>query len=298
MSEKFAAAFIVTKPLQLLNALNLAEQEGILNRSNFLIVDTFADSKLIFSNAADQDWAGAKWTFLQSRNDITKHFKKEKYDTVFVDSDVGIANLWFLLKIKIWSRAKRIKVYEEGVGSYRNDLYPPIKGRIYRILGIGSYFGGCLFTSAVYVFDPLLYISRLPFAKRRVKRIKTPLGEFFKRHEETIKSIVAYPDALLPRGGGDCHIYLTSWVVNEAFLKAFSRSAGVRVIKPHPAIRQPEMMFGAVDGIIVPGRIPAEVLLLDALEKFPNVVVYHEGSSASAYIKHEAIKYVDVSGAI
>src|SRR5690606_35914179 len=80
-----------------------------------------------------------------------------------------------------------------------------------------------------------------------------------------------------------CVVYLSGWKVDTEFVRRLSAMEGDTFVKLHPHIKRFDSELGVRP---LNGKIPAEIILLDMLNKYEDVVVYHHGSSVEQYIQN------------
>lgn len=146
--------FLASKPLQLIICLMLKEclakevaATCVLIRS-FEGVDDVANRMVslnVFDNLLVFDGKTEAYEFLS----------KQRFDSLFIDSDVGFRRFFDLRKIR--PKVKRLFVYEEGIGTYRSDLYSGFKKMLLDRVGVATSFGSSGFVDLIYLFHPERY---------------------------------------------------------------------------------------------------------------------------------------------
>lgn len=285
-------AFIVTKPLQILVALSIIKQLGIHATSYLIIVDSFFDSKMVFERLKLADWEFSSLSikFSASHRGAHQFINKNEIDCLFIDSDVGFRKYLNLLNLKIKHRALEINVYEEGLGTYRNDLYSGLKKEIFKKLGIGTHFGGSRFVKCLYLYNPEIYQLNLPRGMVCLKRIRVGIADILDLYFDQLVHIFDYSPVV---GGGEnlCHVYLSGWQVDHGFLEKFLLNSGDKFIKLHPHIKSSEFLHF---GVLVKQTAPAELVLADLAFKYNEVNVYHSGSSVEKYFSKKNVNFLRV----
>ena len=286
--------FVITKPLQLLVVLAIIEQLPATAARDLLILDAFADAAEI---AAAVEKYRAKWGdvhFFSSHDSMFQHCLATRYATLFMDSDVGFKKNVELLRIRLRSPACRFAVYEEGVGTYRTDLYRGWRKQLLRTLGAGVHFGGNRLVSEVYVFDKAEYAHA--FGESKVIAITCNLMALLEKYAAELFGIFGADrvrNALGNNGRSkEAVLYLSSWQVDSAALLQIRAEQCLKILKPHPHHRN-ITEGGAYEGFFVaPAGMPAEILLLLIGEMFDTIRIYHHGTSAERYVKKPNLKYV------
>lgn len=284
-------AFIVTKPLQLMFATSIIRQLEIAERSVLIITDDFKDAIGVYERLRllESDLSLVDIRFCSDRNKAEMFATELDIETLFVDSDVGFKRFLILLKTQIRKRRLKIWVYEEGHGTYRSDMYQNhAKRRFFEFLGIGTHFGGSRFTRGIYLRDPELFIERFHFSAIDIRRIEHTPSEILRHNLETWVRIFDY-SPVKPGQADDCAIYLTDWRVREEGLAQLHNFRGRRFVKPHPHIKTPPHVHGTEN---ISATAPAELVLIDLLEKHSRTTVFHHGSSCERYVIDERLSYV------
>lgn len=296
MSSKI---FLVTKPLQLLISLAIIENITSSGPISLLIVDDFFDAKNVYSalNNSKNLTRIDNIIYFENHSDAFKYLEINKYNIIFIDSDVGFKRFIQLLKLKISNPKNQLIVYEEGLGTYRNNIYKSPKKNILEIFGIGTYFGGCIFTNAIYVLSPNEYISKLG-NKTPVRKICTSLLDILNKHKRLINNIFPEIDYVSSEYSNDkntCLVYMSGWNINFDVLKPYLNENLSIFIKLHPHIKSfsDEIKNNTKNFIYVTPSLPAEVLLDHLSRNFKKVKVIHHGSSITRYIDKNNIEYIN-----
>lgn len=274
--------FIVTKPLQYVNALNI----GVDNQKHLIIVNAFVNSLEFYSAVKKLTfWDSIDYfnTFVEAYKFLKVSVKKE--DSVFIDSDYGLLKAFWLFKIK----SRNIYVYEEGLGSYRNNLLSRnnrhgIVNSILKSLGVKEYFGGSRFVRGLYLYDHAKHKSSVVDFKKELYKFKNS----FLDNLELYKSHFDYQSHEIKKLIGSIpidhrvNIYLTTYEYNsniERYL--LERSNEYWMIKPHPHITsfQNRLLFNQN----IPPYVFIELLLLELLTCEIDFTIFHEGSSVLHY---------------
>lgn len=219
-----------------------------------------------------------------------KFFEDLEPECIYVDADVGVMKFFQLLHLKIKISSFDLHVYEEGIGTYRDDLYAGVKKRILSQLGVGTHFGGCMLTHRVHVQKPQLYMERFPRRKVQVSAILKGPAEILLQDIRGFSCLFGYepPDHI---NGGVCNVYLSSWSVDSSFMERFSSLPGDCYFKPHPHLRDDHAEGGLIG---VPASVPSELLLLTLSTMYDVVRVYHHGSSTTLYCNEQNVDFVHI----
>ncbi len=119
--------FIVTKPLQLMVVFAIIEQLPKKSMKELIVVDAFKNSEKVTANLGEYGKRWGKAAFVDTHGQAYKYASGAGYSKLFIDSDVGLRKYLQLVLIKALNTDIVIAVYEEGLGTYRNDLYKGLK---------------------------------------------------------------------------------------------------------------------------------------------------------------------------
>lgn len=279
--------FIATKPLQILVALAVADQLNSKAAKHLVITDSFMNSSDIYERAKVSLTAVFNQIKYQTIPAAYDEVGKQNYSRLFIDSDVGMRRLAQLMFLKVRRPKTRIYVYEEGIGTYRGDLYSSHRRAIVSFFGAGTHFGGCILTAGIYLFKPELYQQRFKRRPEIIKRIKLSIPELIRKFDDELSFLFSLGDLEdqlhNSKSEPGCILYLSSWDVDHDVLRQLAAQKGPKIFKPHPHVREPPAPIPA-NFLIVDGSLPAEILIPRLLIKFGSVRIFHHGSSVASYI--------------
>lgn len=279
------AVYICSKPLQIMVALILAKPK----EDSLYLVDWFSDaSRIAVSPALGRRFSEVK--IFSSRARAMLAAGKSRYEQVFIDSDIGFKTYFCMLFLKI-AGCKLIAVYEEGVGTYRNDLIFGWRKFFFLALRGSCYFGQSPLVGRVLVFDSLRYQTLFPDSSNKVVKIPLLLQLWCERNVKLLKDVFA-PGLVFDMPANTLvRIYLTDWNVDLNLVERLAQE-GELYVKPHPHIRE-ALMLGyqkKCPGVKwIPASVPAELLFVLVLNAHNAAKVYHYGSSAVYYFVSDAI---------
>jgi hypothetical protein len=283
--EKYG--FIITKPLQLMVVMCILEELSKDVLIDLLIVDCFEDAKGL-SRRLSEVMPDSKMVYFF--DDHKKAFNlaiTQKYVRFFIDSDVGFLKNASIILLSLLSSRTILSVYEEGHGTYRNDLYVGLKRKILKYFGCGVDFGGNWFTKELYIFNPEKYIQPISAKKIKIRKSissllkeRQQIFDYFFNSRENFKYIKPGEN-----NSKKCTIYLTSWIVDYDQIEVLRKTTDLLIIKPHPHLRNHEIFNKYEDIYVVKGGVPAEMLILWISGQFEMVEVYHHGSSVVRYLQ-------------
>ncbi|MBV7410711.1 hypothetical protein [Maritimibacter sp. DP1N21-5] len=285
-------AFIVTKPLQLLIAVAIIRQISAENKSCIVITDSFNGARIVVSRLGAVDWdlSSIDVRFCANREDAELLAANLGVRNIFVDSDVGIRRFRNILRTQMRSDHPEIWVYEEGLGTYRTDLYRRPKRCFFGMLGIGTRFGGCALTRGVYVLDPALYQDSFPHNKKEVHKIICMPSETIDCDFDVWCHVFSY-SPITSNNGEVCSVYLSGWHIESDELTRFRTMSGDRYFKPHPHIKFAPPVRGVH---MISAAAPAELVLMDLRKSYRHVNVFHHGSSCERYVSDERISFSNI----
>lgn len=278
--------FCVTKPLQLMVALAIVEQLPRGASPRFVVVDSFANAISIVKRF--QDFFDIPVEFVADVGAAVKLMASSSEKMVYIDSDVGVRKFFQLARIKFSSREKIIGVYEEGIGTYRDNIYKGIKRKLFDFLGVGTNFGGCRFVSKTYVFECAHY-ERI-FGNGKAVGIKFGIAEMIERKRDLYRVFGADESLFAELSCAEvCHLYLSSWSVSNKFIEKLLDFDGFKYVKLHPHIKV-DCNFGGCFRKI-PAEIPAEIVVIELARRCKKLHVWHHGSSVQNYVRGNNIDF-------
>ncbi|OPK10879.1 hypothetical protein BZ163_07675 [Pseudomonas sp. VI4.1] len=268
----------------------------ILNKKNLCdylyLVDSFNGSQEIAATV-QLEKAFKKTILFKTRDDALRAAADENPKRVFIDSDVGLKLFINLLKLKIKSPKTEIHVYEEGIGTYRTDLIPnKLKNLVFTALGVGCYFGGASLTKKIHIFNPSLYKKNIPFLSKKIEKIEDDFSFWISSNKDSLIEVFSPGFKVENLESLDlARVYLSDWEMDVEFIAKLAKLGRV-FVKPHPHIKRIALDEITTNNNIelVPGALPAELLMILLADKFQNVKIYHKNSSCMNYISSERIE--------
>lgn len=295
LTSKPSIAFVAERPLQIINAISICEQLKLAGDVDILVANSFADAPGITERLSQAFGLYNFHSFPDYHSAISHHLTKS-YDELFLHWDVGFGTSKKLRDIKRRHPKLRISVYEEGVGTYRDDIYHGLKREIFRALGLPINVGGSKYTDRIFVYNPEEYFRSTPKWPRQVISIDKTVEEFIRQNYWKFSSVFD-PDHFLagvsPALAEDCVIYLSGWDFEEHDADMHFSESSFNILKLHPHCRLEVTPTAAA---VAPNSLPAELLIYVAAERFANVKVIHKGSSTSRYVTSENVTFVDETG--
>jgi hypothetical protein len=288
--------FLVTKPLQLIVS-EIIKQELNVSKTCLAVVDEFAEAEAVFRNISEYNAWGESLFFKDRKQAFSYLSKHIEYKQLFVDTDVGPRYHLRMLLLKLVKAKFVVSVYEEGIGSYRTDLFESsLKNAFLVGLGVGSYFGHNYFTERIYLFDPERYRKIVGVNNNVfVEKILETYIDFISRCSQRLEYYFDAEELCNTYSGNECAIYLTGWEIDRNFSFWLSNNRSqfdTTFVKPHPQIKTREEILEF--DIVIPGRLPVELFLSSLSQNFQNVTVYHHNSSVAHYLKSENLNFVEI----
>jgi len=293
---KKRSLYIVTKPLQYINASNIDDN----HLKDIAIIPWFTKSKSFVRNVVKK---ADRWSVVyefNTRNQALSFALKNKhmYEHLYIDSDWGIflTILFFLLK------PIRIFTYEEGWASYytmswKKSSLNPIKYYSCRLFfHWKNYIGGGCFTNGVFLYNPSCLIKNIrSINKERIFRFKSN----FTDHVNSLYEFDYYWSKININhlNSKNILIYLTTWpekVIDFSFTEKPPYADFVKIIKYHPHI-QGSSQLGFPFVYELEREIPVEVYLTKLLCVCNEIIVMHHNSSVTMYIQENSkLKYINL----
>lgn len=285
------SAYIITKPLQYINATNIPDD---LDKDCFLI-DLFFNIEDFFKSISrySTHWKNIKIFKTRYAAILSVIRNRKTYEKLYIDSDYGIVLtfLFFMLgNIKIYT-------YEEGFGSYRfirnnKSIKDKIKSFIYTLLGCKNWIGGNICTTGSFLYFPEAFKKLIS-----VKKENYLFKNNFITHLNKLVEINQFYDSISFEQYRDQKVvvYLTSWEINSkvnSILKNYLDY--IKVLKPHPHIKEQFDTENIYD-FIISNSYPAEYFLSQLYNVCKDLVIIHENSSALIYLIPFNIKEINIS---
>lgn len=285
-------AFIVHNTQMLLFSVSIIEQNNIFDKSYLIISGEFNNAKETYDRISiyKEKLGNIPIKFFESRDKVFNFIKENNIRCIFVDNDCSFKNYRLFNSLRKSVFGFSINVFEDGVGTYRTDLYSGLKKYIFNVLGVGTFMGGYRYTDSVYVLDPVEYRSKFPRSRKQIVQIQRGPLDILKQDIDFWHDVFPYENSHIPMSDV-CRIYLSQWEIDSISIGDFLDSPCDKYIKPHPRLQ------GRVEipnTITIGHGVPAELILVDLADRYDVVTVYHHGSSTERYVKNERIEYVKI----
>lgn len=280
--------FLVSKPLQFFLASSIA-RDGVNATDRFLyVVNGFHGACEFFERLMPHEFGFEQKFFFEEWGEAYRHFSKGGVDQVFIDSDVGVNKFLTLMCLRFSAPDLRIAVYEEGIGTYRDDLYSGLKRRLLSSCGVGVHFGGSSFVDEVWVTRPAAYVGQFG-SKKPVKLFSISYEDF---SISGLGELFSGKKFLVSRGSAECIFYMTGWTIDYGLLDDLEQRSGVDIfVKLHPHIKDNSLKLSNAKSL--PPSLPAEFVISELAKAYDYVTVLHCGTSAEFYCqKYPNVEWV------
>jgi hypothetical protein len=285
--------FLITKPLQLMVVSSLLEQLPKHTRKELLIVDLFSDARGVSQRLSVIAHENCTTIFFENEKSVFARAINKRYSKLFIDSDVGFARNLTLISLKIRSPKTVLAVYEEGLGTYRNDMYRGLKKKALSCLGCGVYFGGNWLVKELYLYGPEECKNSLRSKKIKIhKEIQTLLQERRQEFEFIFDAAGFYQRLEMQiNDRKKCVIYISNWQLDQAVISYLKSTIGLVIVKPHPHIKNVAEINSNEGFAFAKATVPAEMLIAWAASNFESVSVIHHGSSVVRYVYFDNVGF-------
>ncbi|MBG9375735.1 hypothetical protein I5907_05785 [Panacibacter sp. DH6] len=291
--KKKVNVFVCSKPLQYFNACNITPDN---NYKNVLIIENrFKDASAFYQCVKEYD---TRWEEVL--------FKNNYQEVLFVGLfKFNIINLYFYLDwllipalmLKIIP-CKNLYVYEEGIGSYRSDIFsatPNYRKKIRSAVGVSEYPGFHSKVRGMYVYCGKYYSQKfLAYSKNRTLNVL----DFDKNFNEMIGDNLNAALKLFQLDSASfdycCNktiaLYISSWPFDYAFFDTLNLDTyDYCLVKPHPHITDLQLGDRSDKKIkVVDSGILAEFLVQLIIDRAAAVDIYHYNSTSLIYQKQHS----------
>lgn len=294
-----SCAFIVTKPLQFMVAMSVVENIPKKIEKILIVIDSFFGAQDVAERINNSELGWKNVLFFSKAEEGIRYCTNKGFDSVFLHADLGVKKYFQLLLLKVVKRGVRIAVYEEGLGSYRTDLYSGLKKAVLKFFGIGVFFGDCFLTDDVYLYSPVEYLEKIKPKKNKTIKIKKSISNLILDHQKNFSYIfqISELNSLFEcvADRSFCVIYLTGWIWEAKILEYFNIDGAYKVLKFHPHIKNLDKEMVEKFDVSVSPSVPAEILITLIANIFQKVDVIHHGSSIERYLSLGNVEFKRVS---
>lgn len=289
--------FIVERPTQIITALAILDQLKNNQRVEILVANCFDDAVGVVSRLREF-FSNINFKLVPSYPEAVSYLEHEQVSNLFIHWDVGFRTQKKLSQLR--RRNIQISIFEEGIGTYRNNIYAPFKKYIFSLLGLPINVGGSKYVDEIYVYDKERYEAEIQKKPPHVYQIKTGLFDFLLQKKCQFLKIFSSTDfvnsviKLSSHSPGLCSIYLSSWDYGDLINRSVEETHGAKILKLHPFNKTE---IDGVDILVSPRSLPAELLIAVASSYFESVNVYHLGSSVVMYVTAANVNFINIGNA-
>lgn len=266
-------------------ALSVSEQIETIDDSDIFLVDNFFESSKFVKKYNNLNKKWPEITFHKSFDQAFQSFIDGSYSSLLIDSDIGAKIYSIILRKKIANNKLKVYVYEEGQGTYRNDIRVGIKKFIFLMLGIGHVFGGSILTSKIFLYNSKKYSKIFPKLAYKAVQINKPIMSFIDENLVFLNELFNMNNF--------CEKYTVSTeiaclVLMEKRTRAKSIEGinllnGDKFIKRHPHVKT---FSNETDFKSIENSIPAELVIMNLSRTYANLIVFHFGTSSRHYLSN------------
>ncbi|MCA0978729.1 alpha-2,8-polysialyltransferase family protein [Qipengyuania flava] len=284
--------FVAGTPLHVMISLSLIQQFKIYDTSCLKIIDYFSGAKGVFERLSALEWeySNVEVSFFKSHRLAYVDSVKDDTKCLYIDSDASFQRHLDLIVLKSLRPSITINVFEDGVGSYRTDLYSGFKKKVFDLVGVPTFLGGSPFTKSIFVYEPGRYKQTFPNAKCDAIEITEPLLATIARLENGLHHTFSYEPEISPKSD-KCIVYLSNHNIDLDVIEGLKSPDHDVFIKLHPRITE----FSSVKGVsLLENHVPAEIIFRHLLTKYDEIEVRHHGSSVEQYLKKNNVRFVRI----
>ncbi len=291
-----AVGFVATKPLQIISSMIVARQLG-LRPAVLCVVPAFAEAEGVIARLRVADAGFASVCRARHRSIALMSLAMLGAARIFLDSDVGVKTPVAMYLARALRPRLRFSLYEEGLSLIKPHPEERPSNMLVSLGAVPTLGEGRL-TDEIWTYSPDAVRARLPEGGC-VKRIEPRIEDFVVGLRQLL-SVVFWPsltDDVRRWSGRRCLLYLSSWRVEP---RVFDHMAGVdafTICKFHPHLSGVTTHPRGVDHV-VSAAVPAELLLLELLERFDDVEVWHHGTTVAYYVTSSRIRFKHVAEVI
>jgi hypothetical protein len=286
--------FITERPTQIITSLILIEQLGLTKHTQIIAANRFTDAKSIINNLSRVS-PEIEFLLTEDYDGAISAAQDQLPARLFMHWDVGFGTQRRLRKIAALNNNLPISIFEEGIGTYRQDIYTQPKRAIFRFLNLPTNVGGSKYTGEIFVFDKNKYISTATKSPPSINQIAEQYADFLMKHEHQFLDIFSGTELIKRLSDSRkrlCTIYLSDWKFKESDLNSIPKDDTEFVVKLHPHCKDNPILRSME---IAPRSLPAELLIISASKIFDRVNVYHKNSSAVIHIDKENITEINIA---
>lgn len=278
--------YICSKPLQFFNIKNIGKLSGGSDKRILIVFPNFFEGNIFVDNIKKFDPYWDEIITIQDKADYYNYIKNHRINYLIVENDASVRMFAFMLIAKLKNQVKALYVFEEGIGSYRNDLHTGFN-KLLRILTlIGPHYGASIFCKHIILYEPEFYNKKfhsrkaIPFSIKFIDGLKKHQILFHKLCGDLPPNIDVLNQKIL--------LYITNHSIDRDILSKMIReknSYDVLYIKPHPHIKILDCIPKEIR--IIQTNILMEFIISELLCKDNNLTIWHQASTSLIYFTNK-----------
>jgi hypothetical protein len=284
--------YVCSKPLQYFNIKNIGSVKYESSYKILAFVGNFNDADKFVSNVRKYDAFWNQVIFLHNRKEREEYIKSKKINNLFVENDSS----WRMLKIVLRGNVRRLYVFEEGIGTYKDVYYPILMKFLRKMAGIGNHYGAAWFCKNVFLYEPDFFNKR--FHSNRGIPFKYTFIEGLEKNQQLLSHLSESLPKALYVSNKRILIYLTNYDINADIIRKMESIKGeydLLIVKPHPHIKNPKVK--SKDVVVLYTNMMIEIVLFDLVKRNNKIEVWHYASTSVVhFLKY--IKQVNLSTSI
>jgi len=290
-------AFIVERPLQILIALAIIKQMDGNFDNHILIANCFQNAHFVANTLKSASVFKNTKFYLFDNYDQAFYFAKNNvYEEFLIHWDVGFRTNFRLRGLKIKDPSTKIFVFEEGIGTYRDNIFSGLKKFLFKKIGVATNCGGHDTVEKIFLYAPSEYEKKVTKPAPEAVQIILKISDVIDIYSEVIVQAFDgnhFLKSIKKHKQKECLIYMSDWKFKESDLDFIEKSESVKILKLHPHVMSRRDLIRD-DFLIAPNELPAELLIARAQVQYQNIIVLHHGSSVTNYICSENIRFLDI----
>lgn len=286
--------FVTERPTQILTSIAICEQLKHDKKTQIIVANCFDDAVNIVKRFNEVEYIAA-FELVENYEKALERAAEEFPSHLFIHWDVGLGTQKRLRRLKQTDNNIKIFVFEEGVGTYREDIYRPLKRKVLGVLGFPVNIGGSRYTNGIYVYDKDKYNLYAKKKPKEVIQITESLTKLISKNISKLLYIFAgekFITEVKKNTCRNCCVYLSNWSFSIDDIDLYSKKKCLKILKLHPYCKA-EYEDSSI--LIAPKSLPAEILLISILSYFEKITVYHHNSSSELYLNEKNICFKSIS---
>lgn len=278
--------YICSKPLQFFNIKNIGNLAGSSNRRILIVFPDFFEGNIFVDNIRRFDSYWDEIITIQTKADYYNYIKKHKINYLIVENDASVRMFAFMIIAKLRNQVKALYVFEEGIGTYRNDLHVGLD-KLWRTLTlIGAHYGASPFCKHVILYEPEFYNNK--FHSHKAISFSTKFIDGLKKHRTLFHKLCGDLPSNIDVHNQKILLYITNHSIDGEILSKMIQKKDnydVMYIKPHPHIKKLDCIPDGIE--IIRTNILMEFILSDFLCKGNKLTIWHQASTSLIYFTNK-----------